>query len=51
MLRRMSESVDSTLASYGISSIIEMCGDCMGGSSIGLEVEGGECDFCIYKCF
>jgi hypothetical protein len=22
-----------------------MCGDCVSGSSIGVEVEGGECDF------
>lgn len=44
-------SVDSMLASHGISTITEMCGDGMGGSSIWVEVEGGECDFCIYKCF
>ena len=26
-----------------------MYGDCVGGSSIGVQVEGDECDVCIYR--
>jgi hypothetical protein len=41
--------VDSALATYDISSIDELRGDCVGGISIGVEVEGDECDFCMYE--